>query len=60
MEELKIKEIRNELLEEIRKLTDSYAFEEVKNSNYSNYELYKILEELERFDEIEKMNEEMI
>lgn len=57
MEELKILEIREDLLNQIKSLTDSYAFEEVKNGNYTNYELYEILEQLERFEEMEKERE---
>lgn len=51
MNEMKI---RGELLNQIESLTDSYAFNEVKNSNYSTYELMQILEELEYDEYVQK------
>ena len=46
--------IKYELLNKIETLTDSYAYNEILNSNYSNRELFQILEQLEYDDYVQK------
>ena len=41
--------MKEKLLKEIEELTDMYAFNEIKNENYSEDELKEVLETLKRF-----------
>lgn len=47
------KEIREKLLELIKEQTDTYAYQEVVNSNYSIEDLIEILENLIKFNKRE-------